>query len=209
MRNLDMKKTLKHLYKPSAKDVSVVDVPPMNYLIIDGKGSPDSDTYQASVQALYKTAYTIRATSKAAGTVFTVMPLEGLWTVAGQDAPPDDFTITQADRENFVWTLMILQPNHITVEIFTQAQENIRNGKDAPRLFEQVRFEQFHEGEVVQIMHIGAYADEAPTVSKLHQHIEANGWQPRGKHHEIYLSDPRKVAPEKLKTVIRAPFTRE
>lgn len=209
MANLDMKKTLKHLYNPSAKQVSVVELPPMPYLMIDGHGNPNtSELYQDAVKSLYTIAYGIRAICKAAGNVFTVMPLEGLWTIQDQDAPPEDFMITDANKDNFVWTLMILQPDFVTSEMVEEAYTAAAKKKDAPLGLQDVRFETYHEGDAAQIMHIGSYADEAPTVAKLHQHMENNGWLMTKKHHEIYLSDPRKVAPEKLKTVIRHPFTR-
>ena len=129
MSNLDMKKTLKHLYKPSAKQVSLVDIPSMNYLMIDGNGNPDTQGYQDAVQAIYTLAYSIRAISKNAGTTFTVMPLEGLWSIEGQDKPPEDFTLTQEDKDNFVWTLMILQPDHITAEVVEQGSVNCKPEK--------------------------------------------------------------------------------
>lgn len=207
MSNIDFKKTLKHLYKPSAKKVSVVDVPAMNYLMIDGTGNPGtSPRYQQAVEALYPLAYGIRAISKAAGTVFTVMPLEGLWSFEGQE-DNTNFKLTTADKDKFEWTLMILQPDHITADMVAEARETVRK-KKAPALLDDVRFESYHEGEAVQIMHIGSYDDEGENVEKLHTHINANGWQFGKKHHEIYLSDPRKVAVEKLKTVIRQPFER-
>ncbi len=205
MTNLDLKRTLKDLYAPSAKDVHVVDVPPMNYLMIDGEGNPNNaPLYQQAVEALYGLAYAIRAVSKADGNVFTVMPLEGLWTLQGI---PDEFVLTDADKDQFVWTLMILQPDRITADIVAQAREKSRK-KIAPALLEALRFETYHEGESVQVMHIGPYSTEGPTVARLHQHIAENGWTLSGIHHEIYLSDPRKADPEKLKTVIRQPFSR-
>ena len=207
MTNLDMKKTLKHLYNPSAKAVSVVDVPPVTYLMIDGKGNPNTaQRYQDAIPALYKIAYGIRAIFKAKGEVFTVMPLEGLWEFEGQEEH-DMTPLTEIQKDKFIWTLMILQPEGVTQNIFEQARDNAR-GKDAPVLLDDVRLETYHEGEAVQIMHIGAYEDETDNIVKLHNHISDNGWTISGKHHEIYLSDPRKVAAEKLKTVIRQPFTR-
>ncbi len=207
MANLDMKKTLKHLYKPSDKQVSLVEIPPMHYLMIDGEGNPETIQYQQSVEALYNLAYGIRALSKNDGVTFTVMPLEGLWTIKGQDAPPDDFTLTQDDKDNFVWTLMILQPEHITSDIVEQARVKASQKKQPAVLLDKVRFEEYNEGMAVQIMHIGSYADEGPTVARLHHYIADNGWSLSKNHHEIYLSDPRKVAPEKLKTIIRQPYS--
>jgi len=208
MTNLDLKKTLKHLYNPSAKQVSIVDVPPMNYLMIDGEGNPSTSQYQQSVEALYNLAYGIRAISKETGIVFTVMPLEGLWSIKGQEAPPEDFNLTPEDKDNFIWTLMIMQPEHITSAMVEQARTIASQKKQPAQLLNEVRFEAYHEGESVQIMHIGSYADEGPTVERLHQHINDNGWALGALHHEIYLSDPRKVAPEKLKTIIRQPYSR-
>ncbi len=206
MENLDLKKTLKHLYAPSAKAVTVVDVPPLPYLMIDGEGDPNSaPRYGQAVAALYNMAYGIRAIAKASGQVFTVMPLEGLWTFRG--AMIENFEITKADKDRFVWTMMILQPSFVTAGMLNEAREQVRK-KQAPALLDEVYFETLHEGEAVQIMHIGSYAEEGPNVARLHQYIRDNGWHESGHHHEIYLSDPRKTAPEKLRTIIRQPFTR-
>lgn len=207
MDNLDLKITYKHLYAPSAKVVSVVDVPPLHYLMIDGEGNPNtSPDYVSAVEALYGLAYAIRAVCKAAGETFTVMPLEGLWDFKGEQVT--NFNVTDADKDRFVWTLMILQPESVTTEIVATARENLHKGKKATDFTDKVRFEWYREGECVQIMHIGPYSAEGPTVARLHAHIEENGWHLRPRHHEIYLSDPRKVAPEKMKTVIRQPFAR-
>ncbi|MEO0561551.1 MAG: GyrI-like domain-containing protein [Chloroflexota bacterium] len=206
--SLDMKKTHKTLYAPSAKAVSVVDVPPLNYLMIDGAGNPNTaPRYTEAVVALYKMAYGIRAISKADGEVFTVMPLEGLWTLDGEHDP--NVLLTDADKDKFVWTLMIVQPEHVTAEMVDASRENVAARKDAPALLGEVRFETYHEGESVQQLHLGPYTSEGPTIAGLHDHIEANGWSLGKPHHEIYLNDPRKVAPEKIKTVIRQPFDRQ
>ena len=206
MENLDMKKTLKHLYAPSAKDVGVVSVSPMYYLMVDGEGNPNTaPSYPQAVAALYSLSYALRAMSKAANQVFTVMPLEGLWAFKGTQKEP--FDITEADKDRFIWTMMILQPQHITAAMVNQALETVHK-KATNALLDTVRFECYDEGEAVQIMHLGPYSTEAPTVAKLHNTVAENGWQLCGKHHEIYLSDPRKVAPEKMKTIIRQPFAR-
>lgn len=204
MANLDMKKTLKHLYNPSTKEVSVVDVPEMSYLMIDGSGNPStSEEYQQAIEALYPLAYGIRGICKANGQVFTVMPLEGLWAFEGQETA--NFQITEADKDTFTWTLMIIMPEFVTSDIVTEARDTVRK-KKAPTRLDDTRFETYHEGDAVQIMHIGPYKDEGPTVARLHRYMDDNGWTPGKPHHEIYLSDPRKTAPEKLKTVIRQPF---
>lgn len=207
MASLDLKKTLKKFYAPSTEVVGVVDVPRMNYLMVDGEGNPNtSPLYVQAIQALYPLAYGIRGLCKVAGNLFTVMPLEGLWWFKG--APITDFNMTEADKDRFVWTMMILQPDFVTTEMFEEAKASAAAKKDAPALLDQVRFENYHEGEAVQIMHIGPYADEGPNIRKLHAHIEAQGWKLSGKHHEIYLSDPRKVAPEKMRTIIRQAYGR-
>lgn len=209
MANLDMKKTLKHLFTPSTKQIGVVDVPPLPYLMIDGEGNPNtSQEYVEALQALYNMAYAIRAICKEEGDVFTVMPLEGLWMVKGMEGVPEDFQLTPTDKDNFVWTMMILQPDFVTVDMVEQARENVSKKKPAPPRLAQVYFETYHEGDAAQLMHIGPYADEGPNIAKIHQYIAENGWKLSKKHHEIYLSDPRKVAPEKMKTVIRQPFDR-
>lgn len=207
MSNIDFKKTLKHLYKPSAIEVSIVNIQPMNYLMIDGTGNPGtSERYGQAIEALYPLSYAIRAISKNANIVYTVMPLEGLWSFEGQEENIE-FNLTEADKDTFVWTLMILQPEHITQEMVKTAREVVRK-KKSPTLLDDVRFETYHEGEAVQIMHIGSYDDEGPNVKRLHNHIVENGRVIGKKHHEIYLSDPRKVASQKLKTIIRQPFER-
>ncbi len=204
MANLDLKKDLKHLYKPSAKEPTFVTVPLMSYLMIDGHGNPNiSQQYADAVSSLYALAYGIRAISKAAGTVFTVMPLEGLWWWK-EMVDHTQHSLTAQDKADFLWRMMILQPEHITEEMVAEATETVRKKKNPP-LLNSIRFEAYDEGEAAQIMHIGTYDDEAPTIRRLHEFIQSNGYTLRGKHHEIYLSDPRKVEPEKLKTIIRQP----
>jgi hypothetical protein len=201
----DMKKTLKHLYAPSAKEVSVVDVPPMPYLMIDGAGDPNTaPEYEQAVEALYTLAYSIRGIRKDAGDAFVVMPLEGLWVLPDQETR-ELKPLTPEDKANFSWTLMILQPEVVTESMVEEAREIARQKKNPARL-DDVRFETYHEGTAAQLLHIGSYDDETPTVMRIHDFILENGWQLHGKHHEIYLSDPRKTAPEKLKTVIRQPY---
>jgi hypothetical protein len=113
--------------------------------------------------------------------------------------------LTPEDKANFSWTLMILQPEVVTESMVEEAREIARQKKNPARL-DDVRFETYHEGTAAQLLHIGSYDDETPTVMRIHDFILENGWQLHGKHHEIYLSDPRKTAPEKLKTVIRQPY---
>ncbi|MBU1651295.1 GyrI-like domain-containing protein [bacterium] len=205
MPKLDLKKTLKEFYNPSAKAVSVVDVPPWNYLMLDGKGYPGtSQEYADAMEALYGVAYTLKFMLKGQPDIpdWTVMPLEGLWWM---DDMTKDFT---ANKDAWKWTSMILQPDFVTTEMIAEASAALKKKKD-PVALPKLRFESFHEGLSVQIMHIGPYAEEDANIEKLNDHIEASGHVRHGLHHEIYLSDPRRTAPEKLKTVIRQPMRKK
>lgn len=202
----DLKKELKTLYAPKAGKVSVVDVPPLQFLLIDGQGDPNgSEEFSAAVSTLYTLAYTIRFQYKALGQVFTVMPLEGLWSFAG-DAPNTPFDMTRSDKARFVWTMMIALPDFVSSQAVEAARQSARKKK--PELpLDRVRFETCHEGEAVQILHLGSYDEEAPNVARLHDAIATQGWHLSGRHHEIYLSSPDAPAP-KRKTIIRQPFAR-
>jgi hypothetical protein len=204
---MDLKKELKDLYAPSPKQVSFVNVPPTPYIMIDGQGDPNtSEAYANAVSALYKVAYAIRGISKANGQVFTVMPLEGLWWWHDMNNRAENFVLSRQDKSDFLWTMMIVQPPHITQTVFEEAKHTALP-KKLPAI-EAVRFELYHEGDAAQILHIGSYDSEGENIQKIHDSIHAAGYQLSGKHHEIYLSDPRKVEPEKLKTIIRQPFSR-
>jgi hypothetical protein len=200
MEKLDLKKELKQLYAPSAKAPSLVEIPPMWYLMIDGEGDPNTAVaYQEAIQALYAVAYTLRFAVKAQEEVaYTVMPLEGLWWVED----PADFATTPKDE--WKWTAMIVQPDLVSEDLCRDALESAAKKKDLPALSE-MRFELLEEGLAAQVMHIGPYADEEPTIRRLHAFIQSEGYELRDKHHEIYLSDPRRTPPEKCKTVIRHP----
>jgi hypothetical protein len=206
MTSVDFKRELRHLYGPSRKEFTVVDVPPMNFLMVDGHGDPNvAQAYTEAIEALYGTAYAIRFISKKElGIKYVVPPLEGLWWAEDMDA----FT-SQRDKSAWDWTMMIMQPEWITVELVDRAVEVTARKKALPGL-ERLRFETYHEGLSVQILHVGSYDDEAPTLARMHgEFMPQHGYRPNGKHHEIYLSDPRRVAPEKLRTVLRQPVTRE
>jgi hypothetical protein len=202
---LDLKRDFKHLYSPSAKEVVLVDVPPMNFLMVDGHGDPnESQPFQEAMEALYSVAYTLKFASKADGVDYTVMPPEGLWWM-------DDMgEFNMAAKGRWQWTLMIMQPDHITGEMVRKAVEDVREKKSPPAL-EKLRFERFHEGLAAQIMHIGPYAAEEPTIARMHAWIIAQGYDfhGAGKHHEIYLGDPRRTAPDRLRTVLRQPVIRQ
>jgi len=202
MNKIDLKKEWNELYRPSAKQVSIVDVPPFNYLMIDGRGDPNiAQEYKEAVETLYAVAYTLKFMLKKGeiGQDYVVMPLQGLWWVESMV----DFSVEK--KGEWQWTMMILQPQPVTAAMVEEALAQAAKKKNPPAL-DKVRLEILHEGPSAQIMHIGPYADEAPNIAKIHQFITAEGAHLRGKHHEIYLSDPRRAAPEKLKTIIRQPF---
>jgi hypothetical protein len=199
MEKIDYKKVLKELYKPSKKPV-IIDVPEMNFLMIDGTGSPYDSEYQDALMALYPLAYTIKFNVKKAGIAdFTVMPLEGLWWIEGEAE------FDQDRKDDWSWTAMIMQPESVTKEIIVNAQKQVIEKKNPPSI-SKLRFESYNEGLSVQIMYIGPYSEEGPTIEYLHLYAKEKGYKLRGKHHEIYLSDPRRTAPERLKTVIRQPI---
>lgn len=201
MEKLDLKKTLKHLYEPSAKAFSIVDVPSMNFIMIDGQGNPNtSPEYSDAVQALYSGAYTLKfMVKKELGVDYPVMASEGLWWMDDMR----EFSVSRKDE--WKWTMMIMQPEIITPSLFKQAVDEAFAKKGLTAL-SRLRLERVDEGMAAQILFFGPYADEGPTIARLHQFIRENGCINSGKHHEIYLGDPRRTAPEKLRTVIRQPM---
>jgi hypothetical protein len=169
--------------------------------MIDGRGAPEDSRYREALEALYPLAYTLKfALKKERGLDYPVMPLEGLWWAEDMNA------FANADREAWIWTAMIMQPDFVTQEDFESARAEVERKKGSSAALAVARLERFEEGRSAQIMHIGPYSAEGPTITKLHDFIEEQGGRLRGKHHEIYLGDPRRSAPEKLKTVIRQPF---
>jgi hypothetical protein len=200
VQTLDLRKSLKDLYSPSAKKAVEVEVPEMSFLMIDGRGDPASTSYHDAMMALYALAYTLKFSYKKAGVLdYPVMPLEGLWWAEDMAA------FTEAKRDAWLWTSMIMLPDQVTAEAVEEAREEAGRKKRLPAL-PAVRLERFQEGRAAQIMHIGPYSEEGPTIARLHEFIRERGAQLRGKHHEIYLGDPRRTAPDRLKTVIRQPF---
>jgi len=200
MPKLDLKKEYREFYNPSARQCSLVDVPEMQFLMVDGSGDPNtSEAYQDAIGVLYGVSYTLKFLSKETEDLdHVVMPLEGLWWAEDMADFPGE------DKSAWKWTAMIMQPDHITSAQVDSSREQVWKKNDPPVL-DLLRFEPLCEGLSVQIMHIGPYADEAPTIAKLHQFATDHGLSLRGKHHEIYLSDPRRTSPEKLRTVIRQP----
>lgn len=202
MTKIDLKKALKHLYNPLAKEPVAVVVPPMNFLMIDGEGNPNnSQAYTEAVETLYALAYSLKFQIKKKGEIdYPVMPLEGLWWADDMAS----FTIVR-NKEAWKWTMMIMQPEYVTAVLFQNALAEVAKKKSLPAL-NNVRFEAYDEGLSAHIMHNGSYDTEGPTIVRLHDFIVQSGHVLRGKHHEIYLGDPRKTVPENLKTVIRQPM---
>jgi hypothetical protein len=202
MSKFEVKNVFKELYQPSKREFSVVEVPEMNFLMIDGHGDPNlSPAYQESVEALYTTAYSIKFRLKPQGFEYSVPPLEGLWWMEDMSR----FSLNVKDEWN--WTMMIMQPAFITETDMEAARSEVLLKKGLASLH-RLRFASYHEGLSAQILYLGAYSNEGPTIARMHEFIHANGYHPRGKHHEIYLGDPRRTTPEKLKTVIRQPIQR-
>ncbi|GAC43623.1 GyrI-like domain-containing protein [Paenibacillus popilliae] len=202
---IDFKKDFKALYQPKSTP-SVIDVPEMTFIAIDGKGDPNTSAdYADAVESLYGLSYAIKMGNKSI-LEYVVPPLEGFWSVA------DDFKGGGAvitDKNKFVWTMSIRQPDFVTAEVFEAAKSSL--AKKKPNLdISKARLEKRTEGLCVQVMHIGSYDDEPATITAMEQYAAENGYaidiNEVSRHHEIYLSDPRKVAPEKLKTVIRHPI---
>jgi hypothetical protein len=207
--SFDYKKKFKDLYMPKTKP-AIIEVPAMTFIMVDGRGDPNTSAeYKHALELLYGLSFSIKM-SKLSGTQpegyfeYVVPPLEGLWW--GEDGYFDGSRIT--DKSKFHWTSMIRQPEFVTGEVFEQAKAAL--GKKKPELdLSLARLEEFTEGLCAQVMHFGSYDDEPATVAALNEFVEASGYRhdftDERKHHEIYLSDPRKTAPEKLRTVIRHP----
>lgn len=199
---IDYKREFADLYAPRGGP-ALLDVPPLMFLMVDGHGDPNTvPEYPAAIEALYAVAYAAKFLVKRspAGIDFTVMPLEGLWWAA------DTAALAAADKSDWNWTAMIMQPEPVTSELAALARENAAAKKSLPAL-EHLRFASFEEGKAAQVMFRGPYADEEPAIAALHTYIAEQGLAAVGKHHEIYLNDPNRTAPEKLKTIIRQPVS--
>ena len=194
---------MKALWQPPVGRFTIVDVPKMQFAMVDGKGDPNvSEDYKAAVQWLYGVSYALKfASRRELGRDYTVAPLEGLWWA-------DDITdFVRGDKSRWQWTMMIMQPDWIARPMFDAAVARAREklGPPPPGL----RLEDYDEGLSVQVMHVGPYSAEGPTLARLHgEFLPANGLKETGRHHEIYIGDPRRTAPEKLKTVLRQPVRR-
>jgi hypothetical protein len=201
MKKTNFKKELKGYYSGvSSKEPTIVDVPPLNFLMIDGKGYPGtSQEYQDAMQTLYPLSYTLKFMMKKKGKDYVVMPIEGLWWAENMDVFTEAY---MEKKDKWLWTSMIMQPDFISKDNVDKAIEELSKKKNPPAM-SKVRFERYHEGLSVQILYFGPYSDEGPTIARMHQYAENQGYRLRGKHHEIYLSDPRRTKPERLKTIIR------
>jgi hypothetical protein len=202
MQKIDLKKQSKPFYEAKAGGIAVVDLPPLSYLMVDGEGDPNtSASYSAAIEALYSLSYTLKFACKKGPRAidYGVLPLEGLWWA------DDPGVFMTADKSSWKWTAMIAQPEFISVAEVEAARAEVCKKKNIEAL-DLVRFECFHEGESAQVLHVGPYSAEGPEIERLHAFIHAAGKQLRGKHHEIYLSDPRRTAPDKLKTILRQPM---
>lgn len=201
---IDLKKTLKEFYAPSAKAPALVTVPPLHVLCVEGSGDPNtSPGFSQAVEALYSTSYTLKFMLKKRAQTpdYTVMPLEGLWWA-------DDMgSFALGNRNEWLWRALIVQPDFVTAADVEEAKTQAAAKKSLPAL-DSLRFEVFDEGLAAQIMHIGPYAAEAPTIQRLHDFIAEQGLVRSGRHHEIYMSDPGRTAPEKMKTIVRQPAAR-
>lgn len=208
MNVIDFKKTQKEFYLPKSEP-SIVDVPKMTFIMIDGTGNPNtSPQYAAAIEILYGLSYAIKMGNKAV-MEYVVPPLEGLWTVDDDIFKGGGALIT--DKNKFIWTMMIRQPEFVTEDIFETAKSTLLKKK--PQLdISKVRLDIISEGLCVQAMHIGSYDNEPTTIAAIDEYAVNNGYiidiNDIRRHHEIYLSDPRKVADEKLKTVLRHPIRR-
>ena len=204
MVKVDLVKELKGLYHAPAKRIVLVDVPEMNFLMVDGEGDPNiAKRFQDAVEALYSLSYALKFIIKKGriGIDYKVMPLEGLWWM-------DDMSEFSMDnKECWKWTLMMMQPDLVTAQLYDEAWEQVKKKKNFS-ILPDVRFVSYQEGLALQTMHIGPYSEEPATIETVHQFARESGYTLSGKHHEIYLNDPRKSAPEKLKTIIRQPVVK-
>jgi hypothetical protein len=204
MDKFDYRKDLKELYLPPSKHPVLLDVPRMNFLMTDGEGDPNtSQAFQEAVEALYGTSYTVKFMLKKEGRSgeyadYSVPPLEGLWYA------DDPRVFLEAVKDEWRWTLAIMQPDWVSEADVVEGMRRLKEKKGLPAL-ERLRFESFAEGRAAQIMHVGPFSAEGPTIERLFAFIEENGLALRGHHHEIYLSDFRKTDPARLKTVLRHP----
>lgn len=202
MSKIDYKKELKEFYRPSAKKVVEVNIPKMNFLMVDGHGAPEMTEYKEAIEALYSVSYTIKFMIKKGdiGIDYGVLPLEGLWWA------DDMLDFINENKSKWIWTMMIMQPELVTKDLVHAAISQVKDKKNLPAI-NKVKFKSFQEGRCAQTLHVGPFSEEGPTVERVHSFIADCGNELTGKHHEIYLTDIRRAAPENWKTVIRQPMS--
>jgi len=201
MKKVDLKKELRQLYQAPAREVVQVEVPELTFLMVDGKGDPNtSQEHAQAVEALFSVSYAAKFMVKKGPQEldYSVMPLEGLWWADDMSAFVDN------DRANWKWTMMIMQPSFAANEVIEAAIAEVRSKKKLPGI-DRLRLEEFAEGRCAQVLHIGPFSEEGPTIQRLHEFIDARSSR-TGKHHEIYLSDIRRADPKKWKTILRQPM---
>jgi hypothetical protein len=200
MLEIDFKREYRSVYTASTTP-ALVEVPTLAYLCVDGAGDPNGPAYQEAIKCLYPVSYGVRAALKKAAVItYPVMPLQGRWwSAAGAD-------FDERDRASWQWTAMIMQPPQVTADLVADAIATVR--RKAPLdCLDRVRLSSLHEGRSAQILHVGPYDREQATIAALHSFIATSGHRISGEHHEIYLSDARRTAPEKLRTIIRYPVS--
>jgi hypothetical protein len=203
MAKIDYLKMLKHLYGPSAKKVEIIDVPEMNFLMIDGEGDPNTaQAFKDAAEALFSLSYTLKFMVKKGemGIDYGVLPLQALWW------SDDPSAFSTGNKDAWKWTVMVMQPDFISPTLVAAATKEVQRKKKLESL-SLARFQAFKEGKAAQILHIGPFSEEGPTIEKVHAFIQNSGSQRIGKHHEIYLSDIRRAEPEKWKTIVRQPMS--
>lgn len=206
MKTLDLKTRYKEFYSQQKSKMTMVKVPDLAFLAIDGRGDPNTSAeYRAAVEALYAVAYGLKFSFKkqAKNPVdYPVMPLEGLWWVRDMR----EFDLHKKNEWN--WRMMIMQPPCVEPPQVEEMKTDVARRKRLSSVT-KVELIRYHEGEAAQVLHLGPYADEAPTIQALHDFIDGEGYIKDGLHHEIYLGDPRKTAPSRLKTIIRQPVRKK
>lgn len=202
MKRVDHKEAYRGLYHASTRDIAIVDVPALRFLMIDGRGDPNtSAAYAKAVEALFAVSYAAKFIVKKGPLAidYKVMPLEGLWWADDMSA----FGVE--DKSSWRWTMMIMQPDVVADEVLVRATAQVRDKKGLEAV-DELRLEVVTEGRCAQVLHVGPFSEEGPTVERLHAFVDQYSGR-RGKHHEIYLSDIRRAAPENWKTIIRQPMT--
>jgi len=203
LRKADLRKQFRHLYTPSDKEIQVVDLPPARFLAVDGYGEPASARFQRALTALYNISFTTKfAVKKEEKIDYPVMALEGLWWTSEPTGRFDP----KIPRSDWRWTLMIMQPDFVDEGRIAETAQRLRT---KGKVLEPFRLMTFHEGLAAQVLHLGPYSAEAPTIERIWKFIREGGYVENGRHHEIYIGDPRRSNPSKLRTILRQPIRKK